>query len=208
MCGIVGWANLIDLQTGGQPVFNEDRAISVVMNGEIYNFQELRKDLEQRGHKFLTRTDAKVLPYLYEEHGARMVEKLNGMFAFALWDSRRKKLFMARDRFGEKPLYYGVFSGKLFFASELKALLAHTDVETRINFAALRQYLAFDYVPAPLSIYQGIFKLPAAHSLTLENGEIKIERYWNLSFQKRQPTSSVGEAAEELRGLLADATKM
>ncbi len=97
--------SIIDLETGGQPVFNEDRAISVVMNGEIYNFQELRKELEQRGHKFLSRTDAKVLPYLYEEHGARMVEKLNGMFAFALWDSRRKKLFMERDRSGEKPLY-------------------------------------------------------------------------------------------------------
>ncbi|MBA4123709.1 MAG: asparagine synthase (glutamine-hydrolyzing) [Acidobacteria bacterium] len=200
--------SVIDLYTGAQPVFNEDRAISVVMNGEIYNFQELQKDLEQRGHKFFTHTDTEVLPHLYEEHGVLMVEKLNGMFAFALWDSRRKKLFMARDRFGEKPLYYGVFAGKLFFASELKALLAHADVETRINFQALRQYLAFDYVPAPLSIYQGIFKLPAAHSLTLENGEIRIERYWNLSFQKRQPTPSVEEAAEELRALLADATKM
>lgn len=200
--------SVIDLYTGAQPVFNEDRAISVVMNGEIYNFQELQKDLEQRGHKFFTHTDTEVLPHLYEEHGVLMVEKLNGMLAFALWDSRRKKLFMARDRFGEKPLYYGVFAGKLFFASELKALLAHADVETRINFQALRQYLAFDYVPAPLSIYQGIFKLPAAHSLTLENGEIRIERYWNLSFQKRQPTPSVEEAAEELRALLADATKM
>ncbi len=200
--------SIIDLQTGGQPVFNQDRAISVVMNGEIYNFQELRKDLEQRGHKFFTRTDTKVLPYLYEEHGARMVEKLNGMFAFALWDSRRKKLFLARDRFGEKPLYYGVFAGKLIFASELKALLAHPAVETKINFQALRQYLSFDYVPAPLSIYQGIFKLPAAHSLTLENGEIKIERYWNLSFQKRQPPPNIEEAAEELRALLADSTKM
>lgn len=200
--------SIIDLQTGGQPVFNEDRAVSVVMNGEIYNFRELRKDLERRGHQFLTRTDAKVLPYLYEEHGARMVEKLNGMFAFALWDARRRKLFMARDRFGEKPLYYGVFAGKLIFASELKALLAHPAVETRLSFAALRQYLAFDYVPAPLSIYENIFKLPAAHSLTLENGEIKIERYWNLSFQKRRPIPRVEEAAEELRELLADATKM
>jgi len=103
--------SVIDLYTGAQPVFNEDRAISVVMNGEIYNFQELQKDLEQRGHKFFTHTDTEFLPHLYEEHGVLMVEKLNGMFAFALWDSRRKKLFMARDRFGEKPLYYGVFAG-------------------------------------------------------------------------------------------------
>jgi asparagine synthase (glutamine-hydrolysing) len=200
--------SVIDLYTGAQPVFNEDRSISVVMNGEIYNFQELRKDLKQHGHKFFTDSDIEVLPHLYEEYGEQMLKKLNGMFAFALWDSRRRKLFLARDRFGEKPLYYGVFAGKLLFASELKALLTHPDVETRINFQALRQYLAFDYVPAPLSIYQGIFKLPAAHSLTLENGEIKIERYWNLSFHKRQPVPSVEDAAEELRGLLADSTKM
>lgn len=200
--------SVIDLHTGAQPVFNEDRSIAVVMNGEIYNFQELRKDLKQSGHKFFTDSDIEVLPHLYEEHGQRMVEKLNGMFAFALWDSRRKRLFMVRDRFGEKPLYYCVFAGKLIFASELKALLAHPDVETKLSFQALRQYLAFDYVPAPLSIYQGIFKLPAAHSLTLENGEIKIERYWNLSFQKRRPVPSVEEAAEELRVLLAESTKM
>ncbi len=200
--------SIIDLKTGGQPVFNEDRAISVVMNGEIYNFQDLRKDLEKRGHRFSSQTDTKVLPYLYEEHGSLMVQKLNGMFAFALWDSRRKRLFLARDRFGEKPLYYGVFGGKLIFASELKAMLAHPAVEAKIDFHALRQYLGFDYVPAPNSIYQGIFKLPAAHSLTLENGEIKIERYWNLSFQKRQPAPDIEDAADELRALLADSTKM
>ncbi len=200
--------SVIDLYTGAQPVFNEDRTIWVVMNGEIYNFQELRKDLKQSGHRFFTDSDIEVLPHLYEKYGPRMIEKLNGMFAFALWDSRRKKLLVARDRFGEKPLYYGIFAGKLIFASELKALLAHPDVETKLNFQALRQYLAFDYVPAPLSIYQGIFKLPAAHSLTLENGEIKIERYWDLSFHKRQPVPSVEDAAEELRALLADSTRM
>lgn len=199
---------VIDLVTGGQPVFDESRSNVVVMNGEIYNFQELRKDLESRGHRFVTRADTEVLPHLYEEHGQRMVEKLNGMFAFALWDSRRKKLFLVRDRFGEKPLYYGIFPGKLIFASELKAILAHPDVETRLNLHALRQYLAFDYVPAPYSIYEGIFKLPAAHSLTVENGEIKIERYWNLSFQKRTPAPNIDDAAEELRELLADSTRM
>ena len=200
--------SVIDLRTGAQPVFNEDRTITVIMNGEIYNWQNLRKELKQARHEFYTDSDIEVLPHLYEEYGEKMLEKLNGMFAFAMWDSRRKKLFMARDRFGEKPLYYGVFAGKLLFASELKALLMHPDVEKKLNFQALRQYLAFDYVPAPLSIYQGIFKLPAAHSLTLENGEIKIERYWNLSFQKRQPAPSIEEAAEELRELLADAVKI
>ncbi len=198
---------IIDVAGGEQPVFNEDQTVAVVMNGEIYNFQELRARLEKRGHHFTSHTDTEVLPHLYEEHAGKMVEKLGGMFAFALWDARRRKLLIARDRFGEKPLYYGVFNQKLIFASELKALAAHPDVETRLDFQALRQYLAFDYVPAPLSIYQNIYKLPAAHSLTLRNGEIKIERYWNLSFEKRTPTPSIEEASEELRDLLADAVK-
>lgn len=199
---------IIDLKTGDQPVWSEDKSIVAVMNGEIYNFPQLRKSLEKRGHQFVSHTDTEVLPHLYEEHGARMIEKLNGMFAFALWDERTKRLLIARDRFGEKPLYYGIFNEKLVFASELKALVEHPDAETRLNLHALRQYLAFDYVPAPLSIYENIYKLPAAHSLTLENGAIKIERYWNLSFQKRIPAPSIEEAAEELRRLLADATKI
>ena len=199
---------VIDLLTGEQPFFNKDRSNVVVMNGEIYNFRELRKDLENRGHQFISNTDTEILPHLYEEHGTQMVEKLNGMFAFALWDSRRKKLFLVRDRFGEKPLYYGIFAGKLIFASELKALLAHPDVETRLSLHALRQYLAFDYIPAPYSIYEGVFKLPAAHSLSLENGEIKIERYWDMSYKKRSPIPTIEEAAEELRELLADSTRM
>jgi asparagine synthase (glutamine-hydrolysing) len=130
------------------------------------------------------------------------------MFAFALWDMREKKLLVARDRFGEKPLYYGIFENKLIFASELKALTAHPAVQTKLSLYALQQYLAFDYVPAPLSIYENIFKLPAAHSLTLENGKIKVEKYWQLTFAKRKSQPSVAEAAEELRELLADSTKM
>ena len=199
---------IIDLSPEGeQPIFNETGEIAVVMNGEIYNFQELRADLEKRGHQFRGHSDTEVLPHLYEEHGAKFIEKLRGMFAFALWDSQRKKLLIARDRFGEKPLYYGVFQNKLIFASELKALLAHPNVEAKLNLQALRQFLAFDYVPAPLSIYENIYKLPAAHLLTLENSEIKIERYWNLSFEKRNPMPSVEEAAAELRDLLADSVK-
>ena len=199
---------IIDLSAAGeQPVFNEGKSISVVMNGEIYNFRELKRDLEKRGHKFLGHSDTEVLPHLYEEYGAAFVEKLRGMFAFALWDSRRKTLFLARDRFGEKPLYYGVFGEKLIFASELKALTKHPVVETRLNLSALSQFLAFDYVPAPNSIYENIYKLPASHALTLENGEIKIERYWNLSFKKRSDAISVEEAADKLRELLADAVK-
>lgn len=199
---------IIDLSsTGEQPVFNEDKSVAVVMNGEIYNFQDLKRDLENRGHRFHGHSDTEVLPHLYEEYGSALVEKLRGMFAFALWDSHRKKLFLARDRFGEKPLYYGVFQDKLIFASELKALTTHPAVETRLNLNAVRQFLAFDYVPAPNSIYENIYKLPAAHALMLENGEIKIERFWNLSFKKRAAAPSVEEAAEELRDLLADAVK-
>ncbi|HLL76384.1 MAG TPA: asparagine synthase (glutamine-hydrolyzing) [Pyrinomonadaceae bacterium] len=200
---------IIDLQTGEQPVANEDGSVSVVLNGEIYNYRELRRDLEARGHKFRTASDTEVLPHLYEEYGeAGMLERLNGMFAFALWDARARRLFLARDPFGEKPLYWGVFGDRLLFASEPKVLLAHPSVETRINLEALRQYLAFDYVPAPLSIYEGIHKLPAAHALTLEGGETKVWPYWRLSYRKPERPPTEGEAAEQLRELLADSVRM
>ncbi|HWP54547.1 MAG TPA: asparagine synthase (glutamine-hydrolyzing) [Pyrinomonadaceae bacterium] len=199
---------IIDLLTGEQPTFNEDHSVAVVLNGEIYNYRELRADLEKRGHRFRSESDTEILPHLYEEHGPEMVQHLNGMFAFALWDDRRKRLFIARDRFGEKPLYWGVFDRTLLFASEPKVLLAHPAVRPNLNLNALRQYLSFDYVPAPLSIYEGISKLPAAHYLTLEDGQIKVERYWKLSYKTREPIPSVNEAAEQLRDLLADSVRM
>ena len=218
--------SIIDLHTGEQPVYSEDRSIVVVMNGELYNFREVRADLEKHGHKFETQTDTEILPHLYEEYGEAMLEHINGMFAFALWDTRKQKLLIARDKFGEKPLYYGVFDGKLVFASEPKVLLANPAVKSEINLDALRQYLSFDYVPAPHSIYKGISKLPAAHFLTVEKGEIKTRRYWNLSWQKggnasaneranstngtlpRGHVSAFNESANELRELLADAVRM
>jgi asparagine synthase (glutamine-hydrolysing) len=199
---------IIDLLTGDQPTFNSDRSVAVVLNGEIYNYREVRADLEKRGHRFRTESDTEVLPHLYNEYGRGMVQHLNGMFAFALWDEKRRRLFIARDRFGEKPLYWGIFDRTLLFASEPKVLLAHPSVKPDLNLNALRQYLSFDYVPAPLSIYQGISKLPAAHTLTLEHGEVKVERYWRLSYQTKQPVPSVDEAADQLRDLLADAVKM
>ena len=178
---------IIDLVTGEQPVYNEDKSVAVILNGEIYNYRELRQDLEKRGHSFRSQSDTEVLPHLYEEFGDDLVQHLNGMFALALWDSHRRRLLLARDRFGEKPLFWGVFANALLFASEPKVLLAHPSVRTSLNLQALRQYLSFDYVPAPLSIYEGINKLPAAHALTLEDGEIKTERYWSLSYQTKQP---------------------
>ena len=199
---------IIDLLTGEQPTFNEDHSVAVILNGEIYNYRELRADLEKRGHKFRSASDTEILPHLYEEYGREMVQHLNGMFAFALWDNNRRRLFIARDRFGEKPLYWGVFDHQLLFASEPKVLLAHPGVRPNLNLTALRQYLSFDYVPAPLSIFEGISKLPAAHMLTLEDGQVKVERYWQLSYKTREPVPSVAEAAEQLRELLADSVRM
>src|SRR5947199_2484894 len=199
---------IIDLLTGEQPTFNEDHSVAVILNGEIYNYRELRADLETRGHRFRSESDTEILPHLYEEYGRGMVYHLNGMFSFALWDEKRRRLFIARDRFGEKPLYWGVFDKTLLFASEPKVLLAHPSIRPNLNLNALRQYLSFDYVPAPLSIYEGINKLPAAHTLTLEDGKVKVERYWRLSYKPRLPVPTVAEAAEQLRELLADAVRM
>lgn len=199
---------IIDLVTGEQPAFNEDKSVAVILNGEIYNYRELRAMLEKRGHVFRSASDTEVLPHLYEEYGDAMIRELNGMFAFALWDSKRRRVLIARDRFGEKPLYWGVFDNTLLFASEPKVLLAHPGVRPSLNLNALRQYLSFDYVPAPLSIYEGINKLPAAHKLTLENGRVNVERYWRLSYQTAEPVPSENEAAEQLRELMADAVRM
>jgi asparagine synthase (glutamine-hydrolysing) len=199
---------IIDLVTGEQPTWNEDQTVAVILNGEIYNYRELRAELEQRGHTFRSQSDTEVLPHLYEEYGAEMVQHLNGMFAFALWDARRRRLLLARDRFGEKPLYWGVFDQTLLFASEPKVLLAHPAVRSSLNLDALRQYLSFDYVPAPLTIYEGINKLPAAHTLTLTDGRIETRAYWCLSYETKQPAPSETEAAEHLQKLLADSVRM
>lgn len=199
---------IIDLVTGEQPVFSEDKSIAAILNGEIYNYRELREDLEKRGHSFRSASDTEVLPHLYEEYGQEMVQHLNGMFAFALWDSKRRRLFIARDRFGEKPLYWGVFDNLLLFASEPKVLLAHPAVKPALNLQALRQYLSFDYVPAPLSIYQGVSKLSAAHTLTLQDGCIDIEPYWSLSYRTKEPIPTEDEAAQQLVELLADSVRM
>lgn len=203
--------SVIDLHTGEQPVYSEDRSIVVMMNGELYNYREVRAELEKKGHKFETQTDTEILPHLYQEYGDALVDHLNGMYAFALWDKNKKKLLIARDRFGEKPLYYGVFDGKLIYASEPKAILAHPSVKTGLDTQALRHYLSFDYVPAPMSIYKGISKLPAAHLLTVENGQVKTRRYWNLSWEKpAEGLNGAGFAgkAQELKELLSDAVRM
>ncbi|HKP69442.1 MAG TPA: asparagine synthase (glutamine-hydrolyzing) [Pyrinomonadaceae bacterium] len=220
--------SIIDLKTGDQPVFSCDRSVIVMMNGELYNYREVRAELEKKGHKFTTHSDTEILPHLYEEYGEALVDHINGMYAFSLWDTRAKKLIIARDRFGEKPLYYGVFDGKLVWASEPKALLAHPSVKPEIDLNALRHYVSFDYVPAPMSIYKGVSKLPAAHMIVVDGDETRVRRYWdltwdaaNLSLQSGRTTNSLSpngsnapanlslpSAATELRDLLSDAVRM
>ncbi|MGD9562915.1 MAG: asparagine synthase (glutamine-hydrolyzing) [Pyrinomonadaceae bacterium] len=179
--------SIIDLKTGDQPVFSEDKSVVVMMNGELYNYREVRAELEKDGFKFVTNTDTEILPHLYVKYGDAFLDRVNGMYAFSLWDSRQKKLIIARDRFGEKPLYYGLFQGKLIWASEPKAILAHPAVKPELDLNALRHYVSFDYVPAPMSIYKGIHKLPAAHVLTVENGEVKTRRYWDINWNADTP---------------------
>jgi len=169
--------SIIDLKTGNQPIFNEDKTVAIIFNGEIYNYRELRKNLEPR-HRFTTRTDTEVLVHLYEEEGEKMFEKLNGMFAIAIWDVRKKKLILARDRFGKKPLYYAIFGGTLIFGSELKAVLSHSLVKRELDLESLNLYLIHECVPSPRTIFQGIFKIEPATYLIFKNDEIKTSRYY------------------------------
>ncbi|MCB1024313.1 MAG: asparagine synthase (glutamine-hydrolyzing) [Acidobacteria bacterium] len=199
---------IIDLNTGDQPFWNGRKSVVVVMNGEIYNYRELRKDLQKKGYRFSTESDTEVLPHLYDEYGDDFTKELNGMFSIALWDSDLKKLLLTRDRFGEKPLYYGVFGGRLLFASEPKALLSHPDVSPEIDLNSLNKYLSYDYVPAPDSIYQGIRKLPSAHTLVFSGGKTEIMEYWKLSFEKPLSSPSVREATEQLQEILSNAVDL
>jgi asparagine synthase (glutamine-hydrolysing) len=199
--------SIIDLETGNQPMTNEDGSVYVVFNGEIYNFRELRSKLEQRGHRFATKADTEVLVHLYEDLGPACVEQLNGMFAFGVWDERRRRLVLARDRFGKKPLYYTEIDGALIFASELKSLLEHPGCSRELDLESVSAYLAFEYVPTPRAIFRGVSKLPAAHRLVWEDGRVRIERYWDLSFEADEGTRSEDEYAEELRSQLRAAVR-
>jgi asparagine synthase (glutamine-hydrolysing) len=176
--------SIIDLAGGDQPIGNEDGSVQIVFNGEIYNYQPLRAGLEARGHRLRTHSDTEVIVHLYEEEGERLVERLRGMFTFAIWDRPRRRLLLARDRLGIKPLYIYRDAEKLLFASELKAILAHPGVPRRINPLAVEDYLAYGMVPGPRSIFQGIEKLPPAHTLLVraEDWQARPRRYWHLHF--------------------------
>ena len=193
--------SIIDLEGGDQPIANEDGTVHVVQNGELYNFRELRAELEQAGHRFSTRSDTEVLVHLYEEHGEGFAQRLRGMFAVAIWDSRRRRLVVARDRFGIKPLYYRDESGELMFASELRAF-----PRGEVDPDALEAFLAFNSVPAPFSIFAGTHKLPAGHLLVWQDGETRVERYARTVPGEVRDEDSA-ELAEELRARLRDSVR-
>lgn len=174
--------SIIDLNTGQQPIFNEDGSKAIVFNGEIYNFPELRKELETKGHIFKTRTDTEVILHGFEQWGTNCVNRLRGMFAFAVWDEKKKSLFLARDRLGIKPLYYTAENSMFLFGSELKAILASKMVKKQLNIQALSDYFSLGYVPAPKSIFQNVFKLPAGYFMEVTAGHVSLQQYWDISF--------------------------
>ena len=199
--------SIIDLKSGHQPIHNSDRTAWIVFNGEIYNYRELRKQLETRGHQFYTDSDTEAIVNAYDEYGTECPKYLRGMFAFAIWDERAKSLFLARDRVGKKPLLYAQLNGQLVFGSEFMALLQHPNVSRDVNYEAIHHYLSFICVPAPLTAYQAIRKLEPGHSLLWKNGEIKLERYWQLDFSHKISISEA-EAGERVVDLLRDAVRV
>src|SRR4051795_4668397 len=213
--GFVGQNRLaiIDLVTGDPPITNEDGSLAAVLNGEIYNFRELRAELQRRGHDFRSRGDTEVIVHLAEElPPTRLAQRLDGMFALAIWDDRRGRLILARDRLGKKPLFYWAGGGRLVFGSEIKALLADPDVPRRLDAAAIPAYLTFGYVPTPRTFYDGVRSLPPGHVLTFEPGEEpQVERYWappvvGVNGAARLDVS-LEDAAGEVRGRLEDAVR-
>lgn len=198
--------SIIDLLTGQQPIANETEKVWVVYNGEIYNFRQLRAELEQRGHVFKTNTDTEIIVHAYEEYGEACVRHFNGMFALAVWDAPNRRLFLARDRVGIKPLYYWVNGNKIVFGSELKALVQHPDVPRRVDPAALDLFLSLEYIPAPRTIYAGISKLLPGHTLVFEPGKLKLSQYWDVPYN---PITADEEACTEaLAELIQDAVRI
>lgn len=195
--------SILDLRpTGAQPMCNEDRTVWVVFNGEIYNFQELRKELVGRGHRFASTTDTEVIVHLYEEHGQGCVERLRGMFAFGLWDEQKQLLLLARDRVGIKPLYYVNTGRAVLFASEMKALLQDPAVRREVNPPAVDRFLTYYYLPGRETLFKNIYKLEPGHYLTVRKGEVADRQYWDLSFPDKCANVSLEEAIEQLQTLL------
>jgi len=200
--------SIIDFSTGHQPIHNEDRTIWVVFNGEIYNFPQLRSQLEARGHRFYTNTDTETIVHLYEDRGADCVRELRGMFALALWDERRQSLLLARDRFGKKPLHYAFSQGRLVFGSEIKAVLAATPELSEINAQALLSYFHFGYIPDPQTAFTAIQKLPPGYLLQFSDGQIRTRQYWDLPAYGIHEPKSEEECLEELEHRISEAVRI
>lgn len=201
--------SIIDLAGGRQPIFNEDKNIVIVFNGEIYNYLELRERLIRQGHIFATSGDTEVIVHLYEEYGPACVEHLRGMFAFAIWDKANRQLFIARDRLGIKPLYYTQTAGGLIFASEIKSILQHPQISPRLDTIALSHFLSLKYVPAPQTMFANILSLPPGFILTCNPGGIMLNQYWDLSFTQQPAHTQSEEAyAEQLETLLRESVKL
>jgi len=198
--------SIIDLSSGKQPITNEDGTLWIVFNGELYNYRELRAQLEPKGHVFATHSDTEVILHAYEEYGDRCVELFNGMFAFAIWDTKERRLFIGRDHLGIKPLYYWARGGRLVFGSELKCLTSHPETPRDVDLAALNQFLTLEYIPSPRTIFSDVQKLPAGHRLAFQNGEVTVEQYWDIPFHET-PTDEA-TCAQMLSDLLDDAVKM
>ena len=181
--------SIIDVAGGRQPIHNEDKSVWAVFNGEIYNYEELRNELQQLGHQFYTRSDTETLVHLYDEYGDAGVSRLRGMFAYALWDERRNRLVVARDRLGIKPLYYTQFEGRLFFASELKAFWRVPGFPRNLDEASLQRYLAYLYVPGPATIFRNVVELPPAHYLVYEGDRATEHRYWSIRYKGERQVS-------------------
>src|SRR6266566_5163524 len=199
--------SIIDLAHGQQPIHNQDQTAWIVFNGEIYNYRELRAQLENLGHEFYTNSDTEAIIHAYDRYGADCPRYLRGMFAFAIWDERSQELFLARDRVGKKPLLYAQVNGQFVFGSEFSALLQHPDISKDIDAEALHHYLSFMCVPAPLTAYRAIRKLEPGHSLRYRKGEIEIERYWQPDFSKKIDIGEE-EAGRRAIEILRDAVKV
>lgn len=200
--------SIIDLSGGHQPMTTSEGRCHIVFNGEIYNFPELRADLEKRGRKFLTRSDTEVILHLYEIYGSDCVQHLRGMFAFAIWDSKNKSVFLARDRIGKKPLYYAIKGKSIIFGSEIKAILASGEIEKKIRMKSVSLYLAYQFIPDPRTIFENIFRLPPAHTLTLDaTGNVHISQYWNIPRTPKHKMS-LQDLEQETVAQLREATRI
>lgn len=195
--------SIIDIDNGAQPIFNEDKSIAVIFNGEIYNFKELRSELQSKGHTFRTKTDTEVIVHLYEEYGEDAPKYLRGMFVFALWDKKSNKLLISRDHLGVKPLFYSQKGKSLFFASEIKSILMNKKISTKIDYRSLDSYLKLLYIPSPLTIFEDIKKLEPGCILVLKNSSFEIKKYWAVPNEAIETHLSEEYCIEQIRDLIA-----